>query len=616
MKSKHLHPWRKVKWTALIALTTTVIFSGCKKDEQQENVAEGEQQKFEKPISKKNPFSYANIQKAKESIAARQNEPGQSNANRVSVIDPNRVYSYIKFDPSRLTGEMLKQLEADSSIQILDFPFANGELYNDEFALDEVKAKQLADGMLYAVAKKNTGTETALKSEPSLNPIVLDELYLPEEEDTALQFQALREAGYTEEQLLRIRICLFKRPTGFVRYLDQETRGLVNVPGMQVWGLVFGIPLHTYTDGNGYYRFPWRFNVGTIMGTHAKNPRVNIKPLNTQGAWWLTIPLQFIVGSVHVHGWVSSCQMRGDVNFEFTTHRQNRYWAQVMHSISLHDGYASADGIQRAPWGLTLYAHWDDNYGSASAPMLGHVSVTAAIIEGVINNIFGGNINLPADFPNIFNLLTGLLPDITIKTGNDERILYSSRLMQTAFHELGHGSHFQRAGHQYWLDFIRATLRRHPEDQCGGGYGCGANADDGNVAIGESWAEFIGTNHALRNHPNGQKNSRWLSFISTGDFNFFFPIRFDDALEREAWFFNDWIATGMYNDFMDIANNDPTENVWDRIGGLSIQQLYEALGPNIDHYCAYEFELINRYGLNFIDVEDIIRRNGAPQDCR
>jgi hypothetical protein len=610
MKSKQLHPWRKVKWAAITALATTIIFSGCKKDVQQEKIAESELQKFEKPVSKKNPFSYTNIQKAKASIAARHNDPGQSNAGRAGVIDPNRVYSYIKFYPNRLTGDMLKQLEADSSIQILDFPFANGELYNDEFALDEVKAKQLADGMLYAVVKKSTSTETTLKSEPSLNSIVLDELYLPEEEDTALQFQALREAGYTEEQLLRIRICLFKRPSGFVRYLDQETGGLVNVPGMQVWGLVFGIPLHTYTDDNGYYRFPWRFSVGTIMGTHAKNPRVNIKPLNTQGAWWLTIPLQFIVGSVHIHGWVTSCQMRDDVNFEFTTHRQNRYWAQLMHAVSLHDQYASNDRIQSAPWGLTMYAHWDDNYGDASAPMLGHISVTAAIIEGVINNIFGGNINLPTEFPNLFNLLTGLLPDITIKTGDFERRLYSSILMQTALHELGHGSHFQRTGHQYWIDYIRATLRRHPEDECGGGYGCGQNPDDGNVAIGESWAEFIGTNHALRNHPNGQKGSRWLGFTLTGTFTPF-AIRFAEALEREAWFFNTWISTGVYHDLMDVVNTWPLEDGWDLTGGLTIQQLYEALGPNIDFFCDYEWEIINRYGLNIVDVDQIFQNNGA-----
>lgn len=593
----------------LLRLTLTALFgaallTGCKKDTQQEElVTETTKQEFAKPAPKANPFSLTNINKAKETLA-------RSNKAIAKGGESDRIYSYIKFDPKAVTGDILKQLEADTSIQIMDFPFANGELYNEEFALDEEKAKQLADGNLYAVVKKQTSNDVLLKSTSSLNAVLLDELYLPQEEDTTLQFQALREIGYTEQQIAQLRICLFKRPSGFVRYLDTETGGMRNVKGMQVWGLVFGIPLHTTTDDNGYYRFPWRFSAGTIMGTKAKNSRVNIKPFNTQGAWVLTLPVQFIVGSIHIHGWVGSCAMRSDVNFEFRNHRQNRYWAQLMHSVALHDQYAAQDNITRAPGSLTMYAHWADRDGNASAPMLGHLAVINIGTIGL--QYLADLLGLPShnDFPNIFNLLTGLLPDITIRTnGTTERRSYSARLMQTAFHELGHGSHFQRAGQGYWYDLIRATLRSHPENECGGGYGCGQNADDGNVAIAESWAEFIGTNHTLRLHPNGEKLSRWAGSAPPVFGSAFMTNR--NALERERWFFNDWIASGIYNDLMDVANADPFENIWDRTGGLSIQQLYEALGPNIDFFCDYEWEIINRYGLNVNDVDEIFWRNGA-----
>lgn len=406
--------------------------------------------------------------------------------------------------------------------------------------------------------------------------------------------------------IARIRICLFKRPQGFVRYLDQETGALRNVPGMQVWGLVFGIPLYAHTDGNGYYRFPWRFNAGTIMGTKAKNSRVNIKPFNTQGAWWLTIPLQFIVGSTHIRGWVKSCDMRSDVNFEFRDHKQNRYWAQLMHAVNLHDQYAGNDGISNAPDRLTMYAHWDDAYGNASAPMLGHISLTlgSLLTQYLTGVLDGSDIN---NHPNLLNLLTGLLPDVTIRVGNFERPSYSARLMQTAFHELGHGSHFRRAGQGYWVQFIGATLSTNG---CPG-YGCGTEPNDGYIAIGESWAEFIGTNYALRNHPNGRKASIWNQV--TNGVNL---IRFDAALEREPWFTNNWIASGIYNDLIDVANANPAEDVWDRIGGLTIQQLYEPFGPDIDNYCAYRNELITRYGLNGADALEIFTNNLAPFDCR
>ena len=567
------------KFNLLLIVCTFIIsffFGGCQKDKiEAPIVTENAKDKvFARPASKPNPYSLTIINKAKANLAAR-NITTQN-------IETDRVFSYIRFNQTAVTGAILKQLEADSASKILAFPFANGEIYTDEFALDENKAKELEDGNLYIVTKKGSSTDNLLKNTISLNAALLDELYLPEETDTTLQYQTLREIGYDENAINRIRFCFFRRPSGFVRYRDTETGALVGTPNIQVWGLVFGIPLHTYTDANGFYRFPWRFNFGTIMGTHAKNWRVNIKPLNTQGAWWLTIPFQFIVGSVHVNGWVTSCAMRNEVNFHFENHRQNRYWAQLLHAVHLHDRYSSNDGIQSAPLALTMYAHWDDNYGDASAPMLGHFNATYAVIEGLINNVFGGNVNLPTNFPNIFNLLTGLLPDITIKVGNFEQQSYSARLMQTAFHELGHGSHFQRAGHQYWLDFIAATLS--PQGNCGG-YGCGGSADDGNVAVGESWAEFIGTNHALRNHPNGEKQSVWQ-----GGF-----IRFDDALEREIWFFNNWIPTGIYNDLIDVTNNDPTEDNWDNVGGLSIQQLYQVLGPKIDEICIYRRELLGAY---------------------
>ncbi len=588
--SKPIHLW------IFAILGFSIFFSACKKDLHVDKVIEMPSKKFEKPLPRVNPFSIVNIQKAQATLTIQQSL-NVLTPNRTFENDEDRLYTYLKFDPNSVTGNILKELEADTTIHIMDFPFANGELYNDEFALDEEKAIELADGKLYAVVKKNTTSGVTLINQ--LNAEVLDELYLPDEEDTTLQFQAFREAGYTEEMIARIRICLFKRPKGFVSYLDQETDRMVNVSGMQVWGLVFGIPIFTHTDGNGYYRFPWRFIGGTIMGTKAKNSRVNIKPFNTQGAWVLSLPIQFIVGSIHIRGWVSACQMRRDINFEFTSHRQNRYWAQIMHSVVLHDQYTESDEITRAPNSLTIYAHWADRNGNSSAPMLGHLSglnIGSIVLQYIADLLGGATHN---DFPNVFNLLTGLLPDITIRTnGTIERQSYSARLMQTAFHELGHGTHFQRAGQAYWLDFIAATLR--PNGNCGG-YGCGTGTDDGNIGVGESWAEFIGTNYALRNHPMGEKLSAWR-----GDF-----LRFDDALEEEFWFFNNWIPTGIYNDLMDINNNDIDEDIWDRTGGLTIKQLYQAFGPKIDEICIYRNEIIGLYPwLGRSEVNEIFERHG------
>ena len=61
-------------------------------------------------------------------------------------------------------------------------------------------------------------------SKQTLGATEINKLYLLDEEDTTLQFQAFREAGAFEETIETFRICLFKRPSGFVRYLDTRNR--------------------------------------------------------------------------------------------------------------------------------------------------------------------------------------------------------------------------------------------------------------------------------------------------------------------------------------------------------------------------------------------------------
>ena len=188
----------------------------------------------------------------------------------------------------------------------------------------------------------------------------------------------------------------------------------------------------------------------------------------------------------------------------------------------------------------------------------------------------------------VINLLQGLLPDMTFRvTGDFEPAHYEVQLAQTAFHELGHGSHFRRVNTDYWLDVDAAELFHSvsdPNNPCFG-YGCGGQTDDGNVQVAESWAEFIGTRNALTRYPNGVKASMfyWLNFSI--DF-----VRFDVALEGEPWFFNDWIPTGIYNDLVDVGNN-PAEP-WDTTGGATIQQLWSAFNSNVDTMCKYQEEFL------------------------
>lgn len=568
-----------------LGLITLFIFSSCKKDAtiSQPNLLKTfEKGKLPQTI---NPYSLRNVEKAKASISARRS----LNPQLLNVTSNEELpqYIYFKFDPNDLSQGLFQSLENDSTVRLMDFPFANAAIYNDEYALDEEKAEKLKDGNIYGVTNiENPLIDSILQISQSLDTLVL----IPEE-DTTLQFQAMQEAGYSEEQLtaLRLRICLLKRPSGRVTYWDAELPDAFGVQGIQepvrniqVWGFVFGIPLHTYTDVNGNYQFPWRFSIGGIMGTHAKNSRVTVKPFNTIGNWYQVIPqllINFIVGSVYVRGWVSSCDMRNDVNFEFTDHRQNRYWAQILNAYNLHDVYTDQDRIMNAPQNMICYAHWadDPDFGSASTPMLYHMT-GRQFTDDFLQVIFGNPVT-----GQLLSIFHRMLPDMTFKVcGTTEPQFYNSRLAQIAFHELGHASQYRQVGPIWYLEFAIAELFHVNSNT---GYGTPGYSGWGKVQVGESWAEFIGTQHAVyRYGALGIKNSAMLGLTT--------DVR---ALEEEDWFSNDWIPGGVYFDLIDGVNALPAEDPWDQVHGSSIQDMFNVFDSHISDMCEYRVAFLNMY---------------------
>lgn len=593
---------RPIKLGTLVVLATILIFSGCQKELENPNQETITQPQKIQLQQTKNPYSLRNVQKAQELITARstkQNSVTQQRANSQGLQE----FIYFKFDPNQLSQELFEALENDSTVKLLDIPFANASLYNETFALDETKSEQLKDGFVYGVTDfDNAISLPLLKNATSVYKEFLDTLALIPEEDTTLQFEAYRQAGASEQQIETLRICLFKRPHGYVNYWDDalpNTSGGVGrlepVRNMQVWGLVFGIPIHSYTDASGYYQLPWRFSAGTIMGTHAKNSRVNVKPFNTVGGWVLTSLIQaFVVGSVHIKGWVGACEMRNDVNFDFYGHTQVRYWSQILNAYYFHDQYAAADGIYNAPQSMICYAHWADkpeaDLGGASTPMLYHMT-GGDITNMFIQQLFGNPVT-----GTLLSLLHKLLPDMTFRVcGTTPPQHYNTRLAQTAFHELGHASMYRKVGWGWYWALIWAELNY----TCSGNnpYCDGTYSGAGHVAVAESWAEFIGTNNALRRYPNGYLKATYLSGFEQMSY----------LIESEYWFHGGkWIPYGVYHDLTDKSNTGET---WDNIEGASISQLYNVFGSDVATMCGYQFKFIQNNPMFNVNNVNLIFSN-------
>lgn len=578
-------------------------FTSCKKDVENQITSTSQSNLLSSMQleTKVNPYSITNITQA---LAA---------LGRNDVLDENRKYLYYKFSPEKVTGEMLAIIEKDENHKILDFPFADGNMYSEQNSnMTEDEISMFEDGKLYIVFNATSEINDIFEDGSEIDAEKLDELYLPAPEDENLQIQALISAGYTKEPTVeefKIKLpCLLKRPSGRVTYLDQFDNSTIGVPQIQVWALLFGIPLTTHTDDNGYYSIPWRFSAGTFIGTHATNFKANIKPMNTTGGFLanvVQIAKDFIVGSVHIDGWYTSCDMKNSIDIKFTKHNQPRYWAQLLHAIKLHHDYTSQDGISHAPNLLAIYAQWDENSGSASTPMLGHIQFNPiSQLTNLAGVLFGTNLAITA--PNLFNLFTGLLPDVTFKESSTEEPHFSEHLMNYAFHEFGHASLFQQVGQTYWNGIITNIIAA-TQSTCSG-YGCGNEIFSGLTQVNESWAEFIAKEHHRRIHPAGKcwvkpfwGYSTWLSYPS--------------SQEDVPYFFNDWLNTGIFYDLIDPINliNEPN----DKLQGYSISNMYNCFTPATDGFCDWRATFIQHNpSVNQNDLDNLMKKqNGWNGIC-
>jgi hypothetical protein len=550
-------------------------------------------------IAKTNPYEIDNI---KNSLIA---------LGRNEQLQQNRIYYYYKFNPEKINGDVLSKLEQDSTHKIMDIPFADGSLYSeDNSALTENEIANYKDGSLYIVFNSTSKIKSIFENGASIEAEKISELYLPKPEDEDLQIQALISSGYSSESnVASFKLhwpCLLKRPRGKVTYLDQFNNNVVGVPQIQVWALVFGIQVTTNTDDYGNYSIPWLFSAGTFMGTHAKNWRANVKPLNTTGSVLASIAQvtsNFIIGSVHWQGWYGSCAMKNDINIHFGSHNQARYWAQLLHALKLHVDYTAQDGITHAPNLLTIYAQWGQNTGDASAPMLGHIQTNPiSLFANFVGILFNTNLSVTA--PNLYNLFTGLLPDVTFKESSTQGTYFSEALMETAFHEFGHASLYQQVGQTYWIGVITNILAANGSN-CGG-YGCGNETFAGLTQVNESWAEFIGKEYHKRIHPTGRNFVR----LTNGIVGWYTCPK---AQEDVPWFANNWINTGIFYDLMDPIN-EPNDN----LQGYSIKNMYNYFTPATDGFCFWKSTFIqNNPSVNQTDLDNLMKiRNEWSGKCK
>lgn len=542
------------------------------------------------------------------------------------AFKPANLWLYVKFSPNVIDSALLRKVINNDKIMVQNYPFANAELYYDDANITEEKRLALVDGKMYATLPADDMPHLQI-----LSYEMLDSMYMPDHDEDPIMFDSMIEGGYITQEQVNQRIC-WRKPEGYVKFTDTQLGANQPVSETTAWVLFFGIPMWTYTDGNGYFKIGWRFLVGTFVGTKAENGNMKITPIDVSGFTGTSatqiitnIPsavvqliARFIVGTLHINGWYGACNIN-NININFNSHNQQRYWAHMLRAAYLQRQYCAAENINNGQTNIRVYAAWTNGVsGAASAPMLGHINALSLWI-GVFNSIFGTNVN--ASIPSLFNVLSSVLPDMTFIESNstdayiDGGVNYfSSEFTHKVFHELSHVNLFALVGSVYWINVITDTLTHS-----GSGYGNGGTFLAGFTQMNESWAEFLSTNFAKRHYgvgiipatgTEGKKPSSWA--ITSG-----FPkyISFNFALESERWFFNQWISSGFYNDCMDGFNSN---EFWDTAQGLSIRELYLAHGLGQGEMCTYINRLLVLYPsrVSFFPLNENYKRNNEfTDDC-
>ena len=543
-----------------------------------------------------NPLSIRNIRFAAGKLAGKSDTEAEKH-NLDLPLEKQLLYFRLELSELHKVSE---NIDEDSTTNFLDYPFAEASTYRAAFEGAEVNTESLRDGKIYGVISL-----ASLANLGEANYQRIDTLYQSDDDETdPLVWESLVQTGFASPTE-RLRICR-NHLRGTIRHEDTEFGNTLQpVRGMQVYALIFGVPRRTFTNENGFFQSRNRIMIGGFVFTKAANPGMLIRPINSANDDFFsdlgTIITNFIIGSVTSHGW-RACRDINNTNIEYRGHTQRNLWCHMMNAIFMHHAYMRADNLNNVtPRRLVAYARWSTNGGSASAPMLSKmITDDEALLMGLFYLSMGVD---PLTIITFYTIYKRYTPDLTInESANPNRRRTSAELMQTMFHELGHAAHFAKTGRENWQTYIWQIVRNSQNGEpCGSIYGCGNEPFAGIIQVGEAWAEFIGTDHARRYHPNGSKRSAFFN-------NAF--VRFDVALENEPWFEQPFIGSGIFHDLRDIVNTNTIEpireNTLDRIGGATIRELYNALTPQATNLCNYQNVFLTQNPrFNFLDVNDV-----------
>jgi|GEM_PF-1147157 len=521
-----------------------------------------------------NPYSVKNMQQAVQLLMSV--DPDASHPDP-DALQP--THYYVRFLPQDTID--LALLDSDTVMNLSTVPYG----YQNSMDLDYYHDPAIPEGeptWLYGIAPVDYEL-------PAVRHEILEDAYIPEDDEDELDVLALKLSGNLQEETIdgrelmsadltdRELLGIFSRryhPSGRV-YVD-VTNSSGDRTGEEAPVKNAAILVRTWwwsdvvhTNDDGYYWVPRRYKDRTAIRLANKNRLCHITKTWTE----------------HIGLWITDWIGEGKANTH-TVIRRNReaawYKATVNNAFQDYDKFARENGIPR-PWNVRTFLL--SGQEASSAPMLNRRPLTVYnFYYPFIANLAGqedrSNVSLSTTFiVDVLALITGQIhnyPDITIgMKGN----LSTNSIRSAVIHELAHYSHRKQIGSFYWAN-VQYQAMYDPTNN-NGAYGDGTATYAKYTAVAEAWSHFVEYDQMQKQHDVA---SRDMTAYAVGSDNITRAYKVGRAGGAK------WIPSGLFRDLMDTTENTVElydANGWfilegkDKVSGFTYEQLFELLTDEV-----------------------------------
>ncbi len=367
-----------------------------------------------------------------------------------------------------------------------------------------------------------------------------------------------------------------------------------------------------YTDNNGHFQFTKHFKHKVRINVKFKNDDAVVRCLRGVRVWNTFSPLNKVIGVY------SGDKSNITYNFaQYTDKRAkgNQYWVggTVHNALQEYKDYAPAQGIGLPPGNLSiLITNWTTT-GDGATPMLEKLSSdnfpSPAITYYVANTpsaIAGGVPVLQTVIGHNIDVIIGYSLDPNL--GTSFFSFKSDHLKETTYHELTHAAHYAKLGSAWYTQFLNSEVTAIINNIGSGSspYGNGGASYSSIIALGESWAYYMG--HFMADLRYGVSYSSKANEQGIDYNNNYIPGLSCHliALENyDPYLINypfDWIPKGIYYDMID-NRNDATAipryvNLTDQVSGYTNQQMFNAFSSGITTLQGYKSNLLSQNNNN------------------